>query len=455
MFFNEEMEKIVLAYLLKDVKYVGISRHILNETFFSLKNLQRIFKAIIRVFDQWQMKMDDPVFKEILIANKLNPEEETQFLLLFSELQLMDVEEEKFIYYLDNLKDLKIKRDISLAISGYTTEAIQNGIGEKLLIDIQEKINNVKIETGEIEIKKNFVFDPDFVDERIELYNKRKLLGDVPGIPYGWKRMDEYTGGHFPGELTLVFSRTGGGKTRTLHSLSYNAIQNNRKGMFITIEMSTFEIARLYDSRMCRLHFDKMKKGKLTQVEEEKWLSILSLMSAKEDKGLYVLDIPRGCTIKTIEEEISFYERRNGKLDFVTVDYLTLMRSLDRHRDSAERIGETARQLKEVGRLKNVSMITAAQANRKVLEVKGEEAGTEHISISDQVAAHCNNILYLFRTPDDVISNTIQVNLVKYRDGGNVTFPLFAEWKMSYIGDEIWSLQVKDDKKLLHGQEMI
>jgi len=455
LFYNEETEKIVLAYLLKDSKFMSISRHNLSESFFNMKNFKRIFVAAVRVYDNWQIKMDYNIFKEILIANNIPPEEETQFLLLFKDIQLMDVDDDKFTYYTDSLKDMKIKRDLSAALSGYTSELIQNGVGATLLLDLTDKINRVKIDTGEIQMRKHFVFDPEFVDERLDRYDKRKLLGDIAGIPFGWKKMDEYTGGHFPGELALVFSRTGGGKTRVLHTLSYNAIQANKRGMFVTIEMADHEIARLYDSRMCRTQYDKMKKGKLSQADEDKWRSILSLMSAKDDKGLFVVDIPRGCTVSMIEDEISLYERRYGKLDFVTVDYLTLLRSTEHVRDSAEKVGELARQLKEMARLKNVSVLTAAQANRKVLEVKGEEAGTEHISVSDQVAAHCNAIMYLFRTPDDVVSNTIQVNLVKYRDGGNATFGLFADFPRSYIGDEIWTVTVKDDKKLLHGEAMV
>ena len=181
----------------------------------------------------------------------------------------------------------------------------------------------------------------------------------------------------------------------------------------------------------------------------------MSLMSEKEDKGLVVIDIPRDCTVSTIEDEITLHERRYGKLDFVTVDYLTLMEAKNHHRDSTEKVGQLAKQLKEMARLKNISVLTAAQANRKVLEVKGDEAGTEHISVSDQIAAHCNTVMYLFRTPADVVADTIQVNLVKYRDGGNVTFPLFAAWKYSYIGDDLWSLEMKDDKKLLHAQAMV
>jgi hypothetical protein len=107
-----------------------------------------------------------------------------------------------------------------------------------------------------------------------------------------------------------------------------------------------------------------------------------------------------------------------------------------------------------MARIKQVSVLTAIQANRKVTEVQGEEVGTEHISLSDQVSAHCNNILYLYRTADDILSNTLQVNLVKYRDGGNITFSVHTDWKIAYIGDEALSIHLTPHMNLSTSPEL-
>jgi len=442
MFYDEEIEKTVLAYLLKNVRHINTSRNFMRPDFFYFQNLRRMYSALVRVFDSWHTTMSYEIFAGLLKKAKVPVETETAFQILFHEITAIEVDDDKFSYHIDRLKDLKIKRDLAGTASLLTPEVIQGGDGEAILNALNERVHKMRIDSNLLVVKKNFIFEKDFIEERIKEYEYRKEFGDMAGIPFGWSKLDDFTSGHYPGEVTLVFSRTGGGKTRVLTTFAYNGATAGRKGMFITIEMSNIEIARLYDSRMGRVHFEALKKGKLTVEDEEKWRGLLDLMGEKDDNGLYVVDMPRGCTVSAIEEEINSYEKLYGKLDFVVVDYLMLMDSVERTTDTKEKLGEIVRGLKQMARIKQVSVLTAIQANRKVTDIKGEEVGTEHISLSDQVAAHCNNILYLYRSGDDILTNTLQVNLVKYRDGGNITFSVHTDWKIAYIGDEILSMPV-------------
>jgi replicative DNA helicase len=292
-----------------------------------------------------------------------------------------------------------------------------------------------------VDVRRGFIYED--VDKRIKTYETRKEKGAISGIPFGWKRLDEYTGGHYKQDLTVVFSRTGGGKSRAMHNFAYNATTAGYKTMFVTIEMSGEEICRLYDSRLCKLHYDKIKKGKLTEEEEEKWKSILKLMEVNQKKkGFYVVDIPQGCTVSTIEQEIDDFERRYGKLDCVVVDYILLMQPMKKTKNRNDDVGMIAMNLKALARLRDVSVITATQANREALKIEdGSQIGTEHIGVSDQIAQQANVVLYLYRTPEDRLKNTLKVNIVKYRDGGGHWFELFADWPRNYIGDEIFNLK--------------
>ena len=354
MYYNEEAEKMVLAYLLKNARFIALSRQLLKDDFFYFSNLRRLFGAIIRVYDAWHMTMTVDVLGDLMKKSKFSVEEETTFQILFHEIFAIEIEEERFNYYVDILKDLKIKRDISVAISSFTPTNIEGGNGEDLLQDLSERIHRMKVDASLLEVKKNFMFEETFVQERLADYNHKKKFGDVVGTPFGWKELDEKTGGHSAGHLTLVFSRTGGGKTRALTTFAYNGCVAGRRGMFVTIEMSNLEIARLYDARMGRIKFDELKKGRLTVEEEQKWHDLLNMMSTKDDKGLYVVDMPKGCTVGAIEEEISSYEKHYGKLDFVVVDYLMLMESTERTANMQDRLGSITMQLKQLARVKQV-----------------------------------------------------------------------------------------------------
>jgi replicative DNA helicase len=192
------------------------------------------------------------------------------------------------------------------------------------------------------------------------------------------------------------------------------------------------------DSRLCQLHYEKLKKSKLTPEEEEKWRSILCIMSVSKNRGIYLIDMPRGCTTASVEEEVNLYERKYGKLECVIIDYLMLMDPVDRGDNREDKYGNIAKELKQIARLKNVSVLTAMQANRKATEVDDPmQVDLQNISLSDQIGDHVNTAMYVYRTADDRLNNQIQVNLLKTRDSATDHFSLYTDWNHSFIGDHM------------------
>ena len=440
MYYSEEAEKTVLSDLLWDVRYVNISQQVLKEGFFYYKNLQRLYSVIVRVFTRWHTTLSYEMFEEVLFKTRtLSEPEKTGFLVLFRELSTMGLDDTKFNYWLDTLADLKMKREMATLIARYGDQ-IETAEGKELLEAMNEDLHKIRIDTNLLVVNKGFVFDN--IQERFDEYEQRKLLGDVPGVPFGWSKLDQHTGGHFPGELALVFARMGIGKTRILHTWAYNAVQAGRRAMFITIEMSHKEISRMSDSRLCQLHYLKLKKGALSPEEEEKWKSILTMMNASANQGIYLIDMPRGCTTSSVEEEVNQYERKFGKLDCVVIDYLMLMDPMEATANREDKYGNIAKELKQIARLKNVSVLTGMQASRKATEADDPmQIGLEHIALSDQIPAHINTALYAYRTADDRLNNLIQVNLLKTRDGATDHFALYTDWNFSYIGDKLAKTQ--------------
>lgn len=448
MFENESLEKKVVSYLLQDTRFISVSEQFLKPTFFADPKLRRMLKLTLGFYVKWQATLDYDWFKKKIKKAKLTAEEETEFLLLYKELRSQKVDDEKFSFYCDELKDLTIKRGVEKLVDKYGKSLKSDKLddGEKLVSNLNEDIHNLRIDSNLLTVTKQFVYEN--VEDRIDEYDARKKLGDIPGIPFGWGKLDQLTGGYFPQELITIFSRTGGGKTRALHNLGYNATIHGRKGLFITIEMSAREICRLYDARLTKLHFLDIKKGKLDEDGELKWKGLIRMMEMKKmQKGFYVVDMPAGCTVESVAQEINEYERRFGKLEFVVVDYLLLMESASKVKNKADLVGDIAKELKKLARRKNVAILTAAQANREAVKQEVQsDVGTEHISISDQIAHHSNVILYLWRSTQDKIKNKLQVKIVKYRDGGDINFELYADWSHNYLGDAVWNVELPEGK---------
>lgn len=450
MIENTELEKIVLGYLLADVKYLGVSQQYLNPAFFTAEKYKKLFMLASASYSKWHTVLDYEFFKKKLKNSKLEPEQETEFLLLYKELKQAKIDDTKFNFYTDQLKDATIKRGMKTLVDKYSKILQDDKIedAEILTNQLAEDVHKVRLDSNLLQVNKSFVYEN--VESRIAEYDERKKVIGTPGIPFGFKVLDELTGGYFKQELITIFARTGQGKTRFMHNMAYNATVAKKKGMFITIEMSAKEICRLYDSRLTKLHYLDIKKGKLDETGEMKWKGLIRMMENQNlQKGFCVVDIPTGCTVDSVEQEIHEYERRFGKLDFVTIDYLLLMESTKKGLDRTHAVGDIAAQLKKLARKKDVAIITATQANRSAQDVdlKQEDVSDRQIGISDQISHHSNLILYVWHSTKDDIERKIQVKVVKFRDGVGKTFSLYVDWARNFIGDEIWRLGVEDDIK--------
>ena len=435
MFQDELVEKWVLAYLIRDLKYVIIAQQFVSEDFFAFTNLRRMYRAIMAMYNRHRTVLQYQDLATMLDKTKNVPEHErTAILVLFRELEAMEPDNTRFTVYLDALSDLKIKRGLNSVIEQYRDQ-LTVAEGPELLQAMGQDLYKLRIDAKQTAVSKGFVFQN--VKERLDEYRRKQLHGDIGAIPYGMKRLDELTGGHFPGEVATFFSRMGGGKTRLLHTISYNASLAGKKGLFVTIEMGRHEILRLNDSRLCHLEYGKLKRGTLSPEQEQAWQDLLYMKEQSGDWGPMVIHIPRGCTTASIEEEVNVYEREYGKLDYVVIDYLTLMDSVERDIAREDKFGNIAKELKQMAHVKQVSVVTAVQANRKATEVEDPKMiGTEHMGLSDQIPAHCNTICYLYRTAYDKAQNTLHLNVVKSRDGELDDFVLVADWPMSFIGDK-------------------
>lgn len=448
---NEEYERIVIAFLLKDVKYISISDKLLKSEFFTTPMLKVFYKAIRKSYENWHSPLDNVWFEKLMAkSGKLKSEEEMEYALELRKLQKLEINEAKFSYYVDIIKNVAVTNELAVVVEKYSKKLKGDLVnGEEIINGLSNDIHKLKSNTGILEIKRGFVYED--VEKRILEYDDRKKAGAIPGIPFAWAELDKLTGGHYKQEMTTFFSRTGGGKSRALHNVAYNATVAGYKGLFVTVEMPGNEIARLYDARLTKLHFDKIKKSQLNDDEELKWKGLLRLMEMNQkQKGFYIVDVPSGCTPETIYQEVNEYERRFGKLDYVVVDYLLLLEATKKTRNRVDMVGEVAKELKEIARSKDISMITATQANREALEVEVQsDVGTQHVAISDQIAHHSDVMLYLWRSTQDKIKNKIQVNLAKFRYGGGLTFELYADWNKNFIGDKIWQIDM-ERKEIRH-----
>lgn len=223
---------------------------------------------------------------------------------------------------------------------------------------------------------KDILFD---VEARVQRVQETGLSG----IPTGFSKVDEETGGHNPGELTIVGARLGHGKSWVLQSWAAHAAAKNYIVLFDALEQTRAQVGM-------RLH------GLLSSSVGEKIFRTTSLMRGRDfdlraykaflrdlkktfTGRLHVSDTSRGLVSPmTIAGQIERWSP-----DIVFVDYITLLK---RSGNEWFNVAELPGELKSIAGRYHIPIVAAAQLNRADGISRGNEPpGVESLSQSDAI----------------------------------------------------------------------
>jgi len=138
------------------------------------------------------------------------------------------------------------------------------------------------------------------------------------------------------------------------------------------------------------------------------------------------------CTPDFIEAKIN--DLMPLKFDILVVDYMQIMDLNTRGKmETHEKMGQIAAELRRIGRIKKLPVVTAVQVNREGIKEKSTSYGVQHIALSQFIANHADIILSL-RAIDQqqaMASGVVDLEcaLIKHRDGPKVRFAIKANFE--------------------------
>ena len=286
----------------------------------------------------------------------------------------------------------------------------------------------------------------DKVKERFGEYKAAEQgeRGDV--IPFGINPLDEKIGGMKKTSVTLIYSKTGGGKTRTAVNIAYNAAVAGYNVMYFSLEMSFNLLASCFDSRMAWVDGNKIVFGKLDKKDKRKYARALK-KQLKEKLNIWIVDVAMGAKSSMILEEIELYRAANGvNPDLVVIDYANLMEPAKHYNGRSEKYDFLFKEYHEIAKYCNVALLTATQESRDAskadLDAKKKkqevDQGVHNIGLSNYMAVHCESVIRLKQDSKDLLQNRLWGIIDKNRYGTQgQEIPLMAIWDKNYVGDRI------------------
>lgn len=301
------------------------------------------------------------------------------------------------------------------------------------------------------------------IKERFEEYEaaESKSIGDI--IPFGIKPFDEKLGGMHKSFVTLMYSKTGGGKTRTAVNIAYNAAVAGYNVMYVSLEMSFNLLASCFDSRMAWVDGNEIVFGKLDKKDKRRYARALK-KQLKEKLNVWIVDVAMGAKSAMLLEEIELYRAANGvNPDLVIVDYANIMEPMKKYNGRSEKYDFLFKEFHEIAKYCNIALLTATQESREASKADIEarkkkqevEQGVHNIGLSNYMAPHCESVIRLKQDSKDLLQNRLWGIIDKNRYGTQgQEIPLMAIWDKNYVGDRlVTGLKVYKLKKKYSYQE--
>lgn len=431
---EKDIEKIFIAYLLKDFKlFKTVKEKIQNKKlFFKNHLLKKIYESLEKYEEFFGVENAD--FNSLSLFILKNEQEEKS--------------KEELKILLEVLKNIETKVNFSLVIDEMVEYSMYNAlvyffsnalsVEEKNIKKIYKDIFNFikDYEIQEVDVKKGNLSD--LLIDLIINFNKENTEKIYSGI----KILDEKIGGFRKGELVVFTAITGAGKSILLMNLAKNFFEKGFNVVFISLEISLEETLLRIISSISNIKYSKIRNreisndekkeilkkilkffiesddqkiSELDNIEEEKIFEFFQ--SIKKKKNFFLIyDILKDCTIKVIYDIIE-----DAKPDILVLDHINLLvpeKSSGVHWFDQ---GNFARELKILAKLKNILVVTAAQMN--LIPSKGE-VSIENIRYSKMIAENADYVLALYSTQEDKLMGKIRLKLTKHRFSETVEITL-------------------------------
>ena len=235
-------------------------------------------------------------------------------------------------------------------------------------------------------------------------------------IGTGWEVIDDLTnGGLGPGELGVIISSAGGGKSWCLASLGKSAMQTGKNVLHYTMELNECYVGLRYDSCFTGIPFQDIMEY------EEKVKNVVANIKGK----LLIKEYPtKSVGVSTILAHANLANTMGYPVDMVVIDYADIL-SPGNHGNNANSYVEQGgiyEDLRGLAGELGVPVWTASQASRSSLEDNIIEA--QKVADSYRKIMTADFVISLSRKATDKVSNTGRFHVIKNRFGPDgLTFP--------------------------------
>ena len=367
-----ELEKAVLGALMIDNESLSDAIDSLRTEYFYSPKHQRIFEAIVNLFNNTQPVDILTVSEEL---KRLEAFEKIGGLGYISELTNNVASASNTEFHARIIAEKFIKRSLINISRKISADAFDD------TVDIFDLLNNAEAElftVTEGTLRKSYDKMSLLIKGALEnIETLRNKEDGLSGIPSGFTSLDRVTSGWQNSDLIICAARPGMGKTALALSMTRNiAIAHNTPIGFFSLEMSSEQLVNRLIASEAELSASKLRKGDLADHE---MVQLHEKIKQLSEAQIFIDDTPA----LTIFELRAKARRlvKNHNVRIIMIDYLQLMHAGGNAGNREQEISTISRSLKGIAKELKIPVIALSQVNRGVENRTG--IGSKRPMLSD------------------------------------------------------------------------
>lgn len=388
---SNEAEQSVLGAIIIDPKLINSTQEVLLPESFYRGAHQHIFRAMMELNED-EREIDAVTLMDKLIQEgRLNEAGGAEYL---GELSTVVPTTRNIDYYIDIVYKHAAKRRLiqvadSIAKDGYNDELDLDSVlsdAERRILDL----SNTRQSEGFKEIR-DILGD---VYENAELLDQNS--GQTPGIPTGYRDLDQMTAGFNRNDLIILAARPSVGKTAFALNIAQKVATNEAQytvGIF-SLEMGADQLATRMICSSGNVDSNRLRTGEMT---EEDWNRFTIAVGKLSRTKIFIDDTP-GIRVTDIRSKCRRLKQEHG-LDMIVIDYLQLIQgSGSRYSDNRQQeVSEISRTLKAIARELECPVIALSQLSRGVEQRQDKRPMMSDIRESGSIEQDADIVAFLYR----------------------------------------------------------
>ena len=350
-----EAEQAVLGSMLIDARRVSDVISVLRASDFYSTNNREIFETMFSMFN-FSMVIDPVTVLDKMREDGVYNDDSPGYI---RDLMLITPTATNVMEYAAIVKDKALLRAIAEAGGDISEMAVSGEGGAVNILEAAEKriyaLRQDKSRDGLEPVSKVLV------EVYEEIHRAAKSGSNIPGLTTGLHDLDRSIMGLNKGDLILIASRPGMGKTSIALNIALHASKSSGKSVAVfSLEMSSEQLAMRLLASESFIDTKKLQTGRIKQDEWRKLAGAAASISAadlliNDNASLTVADMSAQC-------------RRVQNLGLVVVDYLQLMQSASGRSNQSDNrvqvVSEISRMMKIMAKELDVPLICLSQLSR-------------------------------------------------------------------------------------------